>query len=77
MDVDVARLKALFMSRIGRNWAMATRVNATSNLSIARCKLPWDDVRQVMLQTGPKTATPAFVADHIRNLTRNYYTLTP
>eukprot|EP00965_Chrysotila_dentata_P199849 6179627-Pleurochrysis_carterae.AAC.2 len=77
MDAEVARLKGLFMSRIGRNWNTATRVNAQSNLGTTRGKLPWDEVGQVMLQTGPKTATPAFVADHIRNLTRSCYTFTP
>eukprot|EP00965_Chrysotila_dentata_P178800 5904443-Pleurochrysis_carterae.AAC.1 len=64
MDIDVGRLKSMFMTRIGPNLATATRSNLHSALGLTRGKPPWNEVKKVMTQTGADTPTPAFVARH-------------
>eukprot|EP00965_Chrysotila_dentata_P007302 236359-Pleurochrysis_carterae.AAC.1 len=73
MDADVALLKNLFLTKIGSSWQSATRANTHGMLGITRGRVPWDEVKDVMMQSGSDTAPPAFVARHVRNLTSSFY----
>eukprot|EP00965_Chrysotila_dentata_P045782 1521555-Pleurochrysis_carterae.AAC.1 len=65
MDTDVARLKDMFMTSVDTDWSTATRNNPTSNLGLTRGGVPWKEAVDVMHQTGPLIATPAFVFSRI------------
>eukprot|EP00965_Chrysotila_dentata_P009067 294690-Pleurochrysis_carterae.AAC.1 len=45
MDADVALLKNLFLTKVGRSWQSATRPNTHSMLEITRGRAPWDEVK--------------------------------
>eukprot|EP00965_Chrysotila_dentata_P251846 6210312-Pleurochrysis_carterae.AAC.1 len=73
MDTDFARLRNLFMTRVGPDWAKATRTNRISTLDLKRGQVPWEGVSEAMSHRGPESSLPAFVAKHVRNSTHTYY----
>eukprot|EP00965_Chrysotila_dentata_P089573 2957374-Pleurochrysis_carterae.AAC.2 len=76
-DPDLARLKSLYMNTIRCDWAIATRINPRSLLGTTRGQVHWKKLKVVKMQTGPKTATTAFVARHEGNLTHTFHSLSP
>ena len=72
MDSNVDRMKGWLMDNIGTTWAVATRLNSESELGITRGKVPWEEMQETMSQSG-NDSVPAFVADKVRGLTKNFY----
>lgn len=48
----VQRLKAHFIDRIGRTWAIASRSNASSKLRMESVAKPWLEIRKTMTRAG-------------------------
>jgi hypothetical protein len=67
---DVARLLEIFRKTVGRTWAVATKPNTVSHVTLGpqRARLPWLEVRGVMRRAGAD-APHIFIRRHVSSLT--------